>query len=97
MQKLLILSSNLSKLIEKLVHEWLHLFLEMKSVIYKQQYGFRNKHSTTHALIDITENVTGNKQLWVRNYMHVVCLLTFKRHLTQSIRKFLSANYNITD
>ena len=51
------LTSNLSKLLEKLVHERLYFFLEKKSVIYEQQYGFRNKHSTTHALTDITEKI----------------------------------------
>ena len=32
-------------------------FLEKKKCIYDLQFGFRQKHSTTHALIEITENI----------------------------------------
>ena len=32
-------------------------FLEKSNIIYKLQFGFRKKHSTNHALIDITENI----------------------------------------
>ena len=49
------LISNLSKLIEKLVHNRLYNFLEKHKLLYEHQYGFQKKHSTNHALIDITE------------------------------------------
>ena len=42
---------------EKLVHQRLYLFLESNKVLYDEQFGFRNKHSTTHALIEITEKI----------------------------------------
>ena len=32
-------------------------FLEKNNIIYKLQFGFRKKHSTNHALIDITETI----------------------------------------
>ena len=32
-------------------------FLEKNNIIYKLQFGFRKKHSTNHALVDITENI----------------------------------------
>ena len=32
-------------------------YLEKINAIYKLQFGFRSKHSTTHALIDITETI----------------------------------------
>ena len=35
----------------------MHKFLEDFNCIYELQFGFRAKHSTNHALIDITENV----------------------------------------
>ena len=35
----------------------MHKFLEEFNCIYELQFGFRAKHSTNHALIDITENV----------------------------------------
>ena len=31
--------------------------LDKENVIYKQQFGFRPKHSTTHAIIRITETI----------------------------------------
>ena len=49
--------SNLSKIIEKIVYKRLYLFLEEKEILYKQQFGFRNNHSTTHALLSITEEI----------------------------------------
>ena len=59
------LLSNLNKIMEKLVFNRLYAFLEKYNCLYKLQYGFRSKHSTTHALIDITENIRsaldGNK------------------------------------
>ncbi len=51
------LLSNLYKIIDKLVFTRVHSFLEKENVIYKQQFGFRPKHSTTHALINITERI----------------------------------------
>ena len=42
---------------EKNVHQRLHIFLENNNVLYDKQFGFRNKFSTTHALIEITEKI----------------------------------------
>ena len=50
------LISNISKLLEKLVHERLYSFLG-KEKLFEGQYGFRNKRSTTDALTDITERI----------------------------------------
>ena len=51
------LLSNISKIFEKLMHSRLYSFLEKFKCLYKLQYGFRNKHSTNHALIQITETI----------------------------------------
>ena len=32
-------------------------FIEKHNLIYKRQFGFRSKHSTTHALISTTESI----------------------------------------
>ena len=59
------LLSNLGKLIEKLIHSRMNKFLENHKCFYKNQFGFRKKHSTNHALITITEkirNVLDNNQ-----------------------------------
>ena len=51
------LLSNINKIIEKLMHERLYNFLNMHNCIYENQFGFRKKHSTDHALISITEDI----------------------------------------
>ena len=51
------LTSNISKILEKLVHKCLFCFLDQNETLYNNQYGFRNNHSATHALIDITEKI----------------------------------------
>ena len=42
---------------EKLIHQRLYVFLETKEILYKDQFGFRSKHTANHALIDITEKI----------------------------------------
>ena len=51
------LLSNISKIIEKIVHDWLYLYLENNNIFYKYQFGFRANHSTNHALTEITEQI----------------------------------------
>ena len=51
------LLSNLNKILEKLVHIRVYKFLEDFNCLYSLQFGFRQKHSTNHALIDITETI----------------------------------------
>ena len=51
------LLSNLNKIFEKLVFSRVYSFLDSNDSIYKLQYGFRPKYSTTHALINITEMI----------------------------------------
>ena len=51
------LLSNISKIFEKITYKRLYSFLEANNCLYSQQYGFRNSHSTNHALIEITEKI----------------------------------------
>ena len=51
------LLSNISKLFEKAMHGRLYSFLNKFNCLYQHQFGFRHKHSTTQALIEITENI----------------------------------------
>ena len=32
-------------------------FLNKYAILYEKQFGFRNNHSTTHALLEITEKI----------------------------------------
>ena len=49
------LLSNIGKMIEKLIHKCLFKFLNSNNCLFNYQFGFRNHHSTNHALISITE------------------------------------------
>ena len=51
------LLSNINKIFEKIMHKRLYEFLDQQGSIYKHQFGFRKQHSTTHALIDLTEDI----------------------------------------
>ena len=51
------LLSNISKLIEKLLYNRLHKFLNQNKCLFNYQFGFWNHHSTNHALISITEKI----------------------------------------
>ena len=50
------LISNISKVMEKLIHRRLNSFLEQNNIFYSSQFGFRDKHSA-HALIEITDKI----------------------------------------
>jgi len=51
------LLSNINKILEKLMFNQLYSFLEEKNCIYKYQFGFRQKHSTNHALLSMTQQI----------------------------------------
>ena len=51
------LLSTFSKIIEKLMAVRLNSYLKLYEIIYPKQFGFRAGYSTTHSLIDITENI----------------------------------------
>ena len=49
--------SNVEKILEKLMYKRLYTFLNNSNVIYNLQFGLRQQYSTSHALINITENI----------------------------------------
>ena len=51
------LLSNIEKIHERLMYKRLHTFLNENNIIYNLQFGFRQQNSTSHALINITENI----------------------------------------
>ena len=51
------LLSNINKIFEKILHNRLTEFFNFHNVIFDNQFGFREKHSTNHALIALTELV----------------------------------------
>ena len=56
----------------------LYLFLTKYKILFGKHFGFRNKHSTIHALISLVDLI--KKHLDNTN-LFVEFLLTFKRHL----------------
>ena len=54
------LLSNLEKILEKLMYSRIFKFLNDNNSIYPLQFGFRQKLSTTHALISLTEDTRKN-------------------------------------
>ena len=50
------LLSNIEKIFEKLTYRRLYTFLNNKN-IYDLHFGFRQQYSTSHVLINITENI----------------------------------------
>ena len=52
--------SNIENIIEKLMYKRLSNFLDINNLIYSLQFGFSQKYSTTHALINLTESIRQN-------------------------------------
>ena len=48
---------NIENVLERLLYNRLYIFLEMNSVIYDLRLGFRQKYSTSHALIHLTDKI----------------------------------------
>ena len=51
----------LSKILERCIYNRLMLFLNKNNVLYQSQYGFRNGHSTSSAILQLIQNI--NKSL----------------------------------
>ena len=51
------LLSNLNMIFEKVMYDRIYNFLNNQKCFYPLQFGFRNKHSTNHALISIIDKV----------------------------------------
>ena len=54
------LLSNLSKIFERTMYNRIEQFLSTFETIYKLQFGFRKRHSTEHALLNIIEKIRQN-------------------------------------
>ena len=53
----ILLLSNIDKILERIMYNRLYKFLETNNLIYSLQFGFRQKHSTSHALIHLTDKI----------------------------------------
>ena len=69
------LLSNINKILEKLMYARIYKFLDKMKCFYKLQFGFRNRHSTAHALIEITEKIRQALDNGHSVSMDIVCTL----------------------
>ena len=51
------LLSNISKIFEKILHNQIYSFLEDNNILFKNQFGFRKNHNTSHAISALTEDI----------------------------------------
>jgi len=54
------LLSIFNKIFEKIMYKRLKSYLDMNNVISNSQYGFRENHSTEHAILDIVNQISSN-------------------------------------
>ena len=54
------LLSNFNKIFEKIIYNRMVCFIDQHSILNLSQYGFRQGHSTHHAIIDIVEAIQLN-------------------------------------
>ena len=51
------LLSTIEKILENLMYRRFYIFLNNNNIIYNLHFGIRQQHSTSHVLINITENI----------------------------------------
>jgi hypothetical protein len=51
------LLSNLNKIFEKVIYSRVYNYFDINNLFYSLQFGFREKHSTNHALISIVDKI----------------------------------------
>ena len=51
------LLSNLDKIFEKLIYIRTYNFFQLNNVFFQQQFGFRKKHSTSHAILNMIQKI----------------------------------------
>ena len=52
--------SNIEKILERVMYNRMYKFFSDNNLIYSLQFDFRQKYSTVHALISLTENIRKN-------------------------------------
>lgn len=70
------LLSIFSKILERLMYNRLIKYFEQSSIFFDQQFGFRSKHSTLHAMILMVDKI--QKVINSRNYSCGIFIDLFK-------------------
>ena len=74
------LLSIYNRIFEKLIYARLIKFISKNNILYNLQYGFRSKHSTQHAILDIVNTINSNMDSG--KYTCGIFIDLKKRHLT---------------
>ena len=77
---------SLSKILEKLIKICLLKFFDKHQVLYENQYGFREKYSTLHALLDVTSETNNAIQ---RNHYTVLMFIDLRKAFDSVFHKIL--------
>ena len=48
---------SISKIFEKIVHKQVYEYFVANSLLYASQYGYRKKHSTEHAVLELVDRI----------------------------------------
>ena len=56
----ILLLSNFNRIFEEIMFDRMREFIEKRSLLYPSQYGFRQAHSTQHAILDMVETIQTN-------------------------------------
>ena len=54
------LLSNFNRIFQKFMNDRMRDYIEEHSLLYSSQYGFRQAHSTQHAILDMVETIQTN-------------------------------------
>ena len=46
-----------SKFLEKIMYNFLYMYLTDNSILYKKQFGFQEGHSTEHAVVQLVDQI----------------------------------------
>ena len=58
--KTISLLSNFNRIFEKIMYNRMKDLIEKHDLLHSSQYGFRQAHSTQHAILDIVESIQTN-------------------------------------
>ena len=83
-----------SKIFERLMYNKLTPFLDQYNVLYQNQFGIRQGHSSHHALITLIDNITKSLD---NGDIVIAVILDLKKHLIQSITKSYFKYFSIME